>query len=121
MHPPRFSHCSACSARGQITAFGLYCPLIGQAFAVSTATPTPKGLCPLKPPTSKKRPRHLHPNRKRSGRNQVALMQLLFDFLFPIYVGPEEDGFRHDLNSLKRIYQNYLSRFCTSEDGFGSY
>jgi hypothetical protein len=26
---------SACSARGQITAFGLYCPLSGQAFAVA--------------------------------------------------------------------------------------
>ena len=28
---------SACSARGQITAFGLYCPLSGQAFAVTLA------------------------------------------------------------------------------------
>ncbi len=26
---------SACSARGHITAFGLYCPLSGQAFAVA--------------------------------------------------------------------------------------
>ena len=33
----------------EITAFGLYCPLSGQAFAVSAVTPSPKGT-PLKNP-----------------------------------------------------------------------
>ena len=34
-HPNRKRSSSACSARGQITAFGLYCPLSGQAFTVA--------------------------------------------------------------------------------------
>jgi hypothetical protein len=41
--PPNSSHDSACSAREQITAFGLYCSLCGQAFAVSAVTPSLRG------------------------------------------------------------------------------
>ena len=38
MFSPDCSPYSACSARKQITAFGLYCLLCGQAFAGSSIT-----------------------------------------------------------------------------------
>ena len=41
--PPKYGLDSVCSAREQITAFGLYCSLSGQAFAESSFTPSPKG------------------------------------------------------------------------------
>ena len=41
--PPKYGLDSVCSAREQITAFGLYCSLSGQAFAESFFTPSPRG------------------------------------------------------------------------------
>ena len=42
-YPPKYGLDSACSAREQITAFGLYCSLSGQAIAESSFTSSPKG------------------------------------------------------------------------------
>ena len=48
-YPPKYGLDSACSAREQITAFGLYCSLSGQAIAESSFTPSPKGSAPKTP------------------------------------------------------------------------
>ena len=60
------------------------CSLCGQAFAVSTATPTPKGLSPLKPPTPQKRAEkpsvdcRLENRRLGWSRIQIAIAIYLF-------------------------------------------